>query len=51
MSNLNNINLNLELGQEILVGNNNERAKIQKLNTTTKPERSTSIPREAQGKY
>jgi hypothetical protein len=31
MSNLNNINLNLELGQEILVGNNNERAKITKI--------------------
>lgn len=31
MSKLNNINLNLELGQEILVGQNNERAKITKI--------------------
>ena len=31
MSTLRNINLNLELGQEILVGQNNERAKITKI--------------------
>jgi len=31
MSTLRNINLNLELGQEILVGKNNDRAKITKI--------------------
>lgn len=31
MSTLRNINLNLELGQEILVGPNDERAKITKI--------------------
>jgi len=31
MSTLRNISLNLELGQEILVGHNNERAKITKI--------------------
>lgn len=31
MSTLRNINLNLELGQEILVGQNNERATITKI--------------------
>jgi hypothetical protein len=31
MSKMSNINLNLELGQEILVGQNNERATITKI--------------------
>jgi len=31
MSKISNINLNLELGQEILVGQNNERATITKI--------------------
>jgi hypothetical protein len=54
MSNLNKINLNLELGQEILVGQNNERATITKIefhektgeiniNTTRGPRKALSF--------